>query len=75
MAKIGVKKLTVFQRSPVWAPMKFDFEFSENIKKLFTWIPITKYFFRFYVFLLAEFGYQAIFLTDSFIAKVRDFHK
>jgi hypothetical protein len=46
LAARGVESLTVFQRTPCWAPPRLDFPYPQYIKSLFALVPFTNTIYR-----------------------------
>lgn len=71
LAKMGVKSLTVFQRTACWSPPRLDYEYSGWVKQMFYWIPFTNILHRYYIFCINELRFWMIFATDGIISKVK----
>jgi len=69
MADMGVKNLTVFQRTPCWSPARLDFVYPEWIKIAFAIIPFTNCIYRWFFFWRNEFRYFAIFTRSRWITR------
>ena len=71
LAAQGVARLTVFQRTPCWAPPRMDFRFPEVVKRLFALLPLTNTLFRWHLFWTNELRFKLLFVKDGWIAKGR----
>jgi len=69
LAKLGVKNLTVFQRTPCWSPPRLDYAYPAFIQTLFAWIPFTNILHRYFIFWRNELRFWAIFVKDGVISK------
>jgi len=69
MAEMGVKSITVFQRTPCWSPPRLDYEYPDIVKLLFAYIPLTNILHRWFIFWRNEFRYWVIFAKGNFITK------
>jgi len=69
LSEMGVKSLTVFQRTPCWSPPRLDFEYPEWIKTMFALIPMTNTIHRWFYFWRNEFRFRVIFTRSSWITK------
>ena len=73
LEKLGVKSLTVFQRTACWSPPRLDYLYPEFVKKMFAWLPFTNIAHRYFIFWRNEARYRMIFATDGIIAKVHKY--
>lgn len=67
VAAMNLKTLTVFQRTPCWAPPRFDYEYPEYVKTMFKLIPFTNALLRYFYFLRNECRFQIMWFTSGFI--------
>jgi len=70
LEKLGVKSLTVFQRTACWSPPRLDYLYPEFVKKMFAWLPFTNIAHRYFIFWRNEARYRMIFATDGIISKL-----
>ena len=70
LAAQGVSSLSVFQRTPCWAPPRMDFRFPRAVKLLFAGLPVINTLYRWYLFWTNEFRFRMLFVKDGWIAKV-----
>ena len=73
LEKLGVKSLTVFQRTACWSPPRLDYLYPEFVKKMFAWLPFTNIAHRYFIFWRNEARYRMIFATDGIISKVHKY--
>lgn len=66
LAKSGMEKLFVFQRTPCWSPKRGDTAYSEWIKSMFSFLPFTMIPLRTFYFLRGELFFHGIIATDRF---------
>ena len=69
LSEMGVKDLTVFQRTPCWSPPRLDFEYPEWVKTMFSMIPMTNTIHRWFYFWRNEFRFRVIFTRGSWITQ------
>ncbi|XP_023329259.1 uncharacterized protein LOC111701982 [Eurytemora carolleeae] len=69
LAEMGVKSLTVFQRTPCWAPPRFDYEYPEYVKTIFNLFPFTNTLLRYFYFWRNEFRFRIIFTKSAWITQ------
>ena len=60
----GVEKLLVFQRTPCWAPPKYNFFYNDTVKQIFKRFPFTQTFLRYFNFWKYEISF-VIFLCKN----------
>jgi len=69
LAEMGVKEMSVFQRTPCWSPPRFDFVYPEYIKTMFTLFPFTNTLYRYFFFWMGEFRFRIIFTTGAWLTQ------
>jgi len=67
--KMGVESLTVFQRTPAWAPPKQDFVFPSWVKVLFSWVPLANRLYRYRIFWEHELRFRILFTREKWITQ------
>ena len=65
----GVEKLLVFQRTPCWSPPRYDFYYSQMIKKIFFFLPFLQTLYRYFYFWRNELRFLILFCKSNTITK------
>ena len=77
LGDMNIEKLTVFQRTATWAPLRGNYHYRKVVKMVFKYVPFVMMLYRWGLFLRGEVFFMVIFMlkkaeSNNLVAKGRD---